>query len=541
MPDFVVDSVALPGPKVLWDGASSVVAAPDMWCAHTDYNALRDAANSLRSFVKTGLVPGVYSLATLTVGANGNITGVAAGVGLTDGDKGDVVISGGGTVFTVDAGAITPAKMSNAAANSFLGNNTGAPAVPAYLTIAQSRTALGLVAIATSGSASDLSAGTVPAARMPAHTGPVTTVAGGVATTITANAITNANLAQMATNTVKANLTGGTADPSDATLATLATALASSISLQLLAAAGHFGNGSDGAVLFDGAFAVTGWTRSGTTYSPTSRPTWYFTTCTISGGVTLCMEVGGEGTGGGCSAEIYANVGFVIPSGTATIKLNGATPTSQTAATVMVQGHTGATVGQGAGGIQNAGQNGTNFAGNWFNARKNGAGGFGGASLTAAASTAGSVPLTTLADSVGLPGTWEQAKTGRLLESNPGPESGGGGGGSGAGTVGIASGGAGGNGGGVLVVGGRTVAGNLNCFAKGGNGAPGTAVAGSNAGGGSGGGGGKVTFGCGTATVPAGVTLSAAGGTGGVGSVGGSAGGAGGDGRTESYPLGIST
>src|SRR5690349_8791986 len=49
---------------------------------------------------------------------------------------------------------------------------------------ATSRTNLGLAAIASSGSASDLSTGTVPDARMPALTGDVTTSAGAVATTL---------------------------------------------------------------------------------------------------------------------------------------------------------------------------------------------------------------------------------------------------------------------------------------------------------------------------------------------------------------------
>jgi hypothetical protein len=513
MSDFMDDSLVLPGPKVLWDGVSDDVAVPDMWCRHPDYNALRDAANSLRTFVKPGTfpAPGVYALATLTVGARGNITGIAAGSGLTDGDKGDVVVSGGGTVFTVDTHVVTPAKMSQVAANTFLGNNTGSPADMIAMTQAQARTALALATIATSGSGADLAA----------------------------NTVANAALAQMATNTIKSNLTGGTANAADNTVATVAAA----IGLQLLAAAGHFGNGSDGVATFDGSSAVTGWTRSGSTYSPTARPTWYFTTCTISGGVTLCMEVGGEGTGGGASSELYANVAIVVPSGVATIKHNGATPSTNAVATNMGTGHTGAVSGQGAGGIQNAGQNPTNFGGVWFNARKNGAGGFGGASPTALGSTVGSVPTSILADSVGLPGTWEQAKTGRLGMTNPGPEGGGGGGGSGAGTVGIASGGAGGNGGGVMTVGARTVtgAGTLVIQAKGGNGAPGVSGIGSNTGGGSGGGGGKVVFGCGTPTVPAAVTLSAAGGTGGAPQGAGSAGGNGVDGRTEPYPLGMST
>lgn len=49
---------------------------------------------------------------------------------------------------------------------------------------AAARTTLGLVAIAASGSASDLSTGTIPAGRMPALTGDITTSSGAVVTTL---------------------------------------------------------------------------------------------------------------------------------------------------------------------------------------------------------------------------------------------------------------------------------------------------------------------------------------------------------------------
>lgn len=350
------------------------------------------------------------------------------------------------------------------------------------------------------------------------------------------DSVTVDKLAEMPANTVIANLTGGAANPTYATVASLAAA----VGPQLLAGPGEFGDGSDGAANFDGSSAVTGWTRSGTTYFPTSRPTWYFTTATLGNGVTLCMEIGGEGTGGPCNSEIYASVGIVVPTGSATIKHNGATPTTNVQATNMTTGHLGSTVGQGAAGIQNAGQNPGTFSGNWYNARKAGAGGFGGASLTAAGSTIGGVAASTLADSVGLPCTWHQARTHRLNINNPGPSSGGGGGGSGAGTVGVSSGGAGGNGGGVMTVGARTITGTLSIQVKGGNGAPGVAGGGSNAGGGSGGGGGEVTVGVGTATLSAGVTIDKSGGAGGAPAGGGSAGGAGVAGQQMVFCLGPS-
>jgi hypothetical protein len=62
--------------------------------------------------------------------------------------------------------------------------------------------------------------GSVAAGQMPALTGDVTTSAGTVATTIAANAVTNAKMATMAANTVKANATAGVAVPTDVTAAT---------------------------------------------------------------------------------------------------------------------------------------------------------------------------------------------------------------------------------------------------------------------------------------------------------------------------------
>jgi hypothetical protein len=62
--------------------------------------------------------------------------------------------------------------------------------------------------------------GTLQAAQFPALTGDVTTSAGALATTIAANAVSNAKMATMATGTIKANATGGSAVPTDVTAAT---------------------------------------------------------------------------------------------------------------------------------------------------------------------------------------------------------------------------------------------------------------------------------------------------------------------------------
>lgn len=63
--------------------------------------------------------------------------------------------------------------------------------------------------------ASEVNSGTLAAAQMPALTGDVTTSAGAVATTIAANAVTNAKAAQMATQTVKCNATASTGNAQD--------------------------------------------------------------------------------------------------------------------------------------------------------------------------------------------------------------------------------------------------------------------------------------------------------------------------------------
>ena len=124
------------------------------------------------------------------------VTQTVGGGGVSDGDKGDITVSGAGAAWTIDAGVVSLPKMADLATSTILGRATAGMGAPEALTAAQVRnlinvangatanatdatllaranhtgtqgasTITGLVAIATTGSASDLGAGTLPAAR----------------------------------------------------------------------------------------------------------------------------------------------------------------------------------------------------------------------------------------------------------------------------------------------------------------------------------------------------------------------------------------
>ena len=116
----------------------------------------------------------------------GNITALIGGtIGGITAITGDVVATGPGVVnSTIQPGRVTYAKIQNVSDAVLLGNNSGGAASVQELTKAQVISFLGLAAIATSGSAGDLTSGTLPAGRFPALTGDVTTLAGSLVTTV---------------------------------------------------------------------------------------------------------------------------------------------------------------------------------------------------------------------------------------------------------------------------------------------------------------------------------------------------------------------
>lgn len=73
------------------------------------------------------------------------------GGGVTNGDKGDVVVSGGGATWTIDSNVVTNAKLADMATQTFKGRVSAGSGDPEDLTAAQLRTAIALPTSTTAG------------------------------------------------------------------------------------------------------------------------------------------------------------------------------------------------------------------------------------------------------------------------------------------------------------------------------------------------------------------------------------------------------
>ena len=124
-------------------------------------------------------------------------------------------------------------------------------------------TITGLAAIATSGSAADLAAGEVPAARMPAHTGDVTSSAGSVALTIANGVVSLAKMANVSTSVILGRITAGAGVP-EALTGTQVTTLLDTFTSGLKGLAPASGGGTTNFLRADGTWAAP---AGGATYA----------------------------------------------------------------------------------------------------------------------------------------------------------------------------------------------------------------------------------------------------------------------------------
>ncbi len=210
--------------------------------------------------------------ATVPVGGGGG--------GLTDGDKGDITVSGSGAVWTIDAGVVTLGKLASIATDTFLGRDTAGTGSPEVMTPAQARTILNVANGATANATdaalrdrathtgtqtaatiSDFATAVAATAAVTANTAKVTNathtgdVTGATALTIANDAVSNAKLANMANATLKGRATAGAGDPEDLTAAQ-ATALLDSFTSGAKGLAPASGGGTANFLRADGAWAA---------------------------------------------------------------------------------------------------------------------------------------------------------------------------------------------------------------------------------------------------------------------------------------------
>lgn len=274
-----------------------------------------------------------YTVTDVTVGAADwarEDTSGGGGGGLSDGDYGDITVSGSGTAMSIDAGVVSLVKMADLATDRLIGRDTAGTGAPESLTVG--------------GGVEFTGAGGI---QRSALTGDVTASAGSGATTIAANVVTDTKLRDSGACSVigrSANSSGDPADISASTNGTLLGRLANALSWQTVATwlaqllttkgdlVSHDGSTAvrvgvgtnDYSILADSA-QTPGWrwyqrrlvqvvTTTGT-YQAVSLPTdcTFVTFRTVNGGAsggagtsgtTAAARRGGGGGGGGAEHEI---------------------------------------------------------------------------------------------------------------------------------------------------------------------------------------------------------------------------------------------
>ena len=154
--------------------------APSIASAGTDYLAPAGNGSGLTSLTPANISAGIAAISVTGTAAAlaSSPTNCSAGSGATG-------INASGTAQGCTAYDVSGAAAAAQAA-AILASLQRASNLSDLASASSARTNLGLAPVAASGSASDLSAGTLPAGREPAHTGDATNAAGSLAMTVAA-------------------------------------------------------------------------------------------------------------------------------------------------------------------------------------------------------------------------------------------------------------------------------------------------------------------------------------------------------------------
>lgn len=109
---------------------------PISTATQTALNAKVDANTAITGATKTKIT--YDSKGLVTAGADATTADIAESTNklyVSDGDKGDITVSGGGTVWTIDPGAVTLADMANLASMRLIGRTDAGTGAPQALTI----------------------------------------------------------------------------------------------------------------------------------------------------------------------------------------------------------------------------------------------------------------------------------------------------------------------------------------------------------------------------------------------------------------------
>jgi hypothetical protein len=158
-----------------------------------------DGSPSARGVYKIKVDPASMTLTNLGSGAV-EIASTGGG-GVSDGDKGDITVSGGGSTWTIDSGAVGITELANITTDRLVGRDSAGAGPPEELTVG--------------GGLEFTGAGSV---QRSALTGDVTATAGSNSTTIANNAVSFAKVQDISTDRLIGRDTAGTGDPEELTV-----------------------------------------------------------------------------------------------------------------------------------------------------------------------------------------------------------------------------------------------------------------------------------------------------------------------------------